>query len=78
MGRIKRIIDALWQFTFGSWFRNLTDSALIEKIQTFMEDEARSCSMDFGRITPEYVYRMWGGSVAIDDITAGLVELRKL
>ena len=28
-----------------------------------MEDEARSCSMDFGCITPEYVYRMWGGTV---------------
>jgi len=78
MGWIKRIIDALWQFTFCSWFRNLTDSALIEKIQAFMEDEARSCSMDFGCVTPEYVFRMWGGSVAIDDITAGLVELRKL
>ena len=33
-----------------------------------MENEARSCSMDFGCITPEYVYRMWGGSVAIEEI----------
>lgn len=56
MGRIKRTIDTLWQFTFGSWFRNLTDSALIEKIQAFMEDEARSCSMDYGCVTPEYVF----------------------
>ena len=28
-------------------------------------------------ITPEYVYRMWGGSVAIDEITTGLMELWK-
>ena len=39
-----------------------------------MEDEARSCSMDFGCITPEYVYRMWGGSVAIKDIEEALKE----
>ena len=25
----------------------------------------------------EYVYRMWGGRVAIEDITQGLTELRK-
>lgn len=42
-----------------------------------MNDEARSCSMDFGCVTPLYVYRMWGGSVAIEEITAGLAELRK-
>lgn len=67
MERIKRIFDALWQFTFSSWFRNLTDSALIEKIQDFMENEARSCSMDYGCVTPKYVFRMWGGSVSLED-----------
>lgn len=55
------------QNTFGSWFRYLTDSALIEKIQAFMEDEAQSCSMDYGCVTPEYVFRMWGGSVSLED-----------
>ena len=43
-----------------------------------MEDEARSGSMDFGCITPEYVYRMWGGSVPMEDIENGLMELRKM
>lgn len=64
-----RIIDALWQFILvhGLWFRNLNDSALIEKIQAFMENEARSCSMDYGCVTPEYVFRMWGGSVSLED-----------
>ena len=50
---------------------------LIARIHEFMENEARSCSMDFGCITPEYVNRMWGGSVALEDIEAGLEELRK-
>ncbi len=47
------------------------------RLKAFIEDEARSCSMDFGGITPLYVYRMWGGNVAIDKIATGLCELRK-
>ena len=35
---------------------------VLSRLREFMEDEARSGSMDFGCITPEYVYRMWGGS----------------
>ena len=42
-----------------------------------MENEARSCSMDFGCITPLYVYRMWGGQVAIDEIEEAMTEVRK-
>ena len=40
----------------------------IARLQEFMENEARSCSMDFGCITPEYVYRMWGGTVPLNEI----------
>ena len=50
----------------------MTMTTIIERLKIFMENEARSCSMDFGCITPEYVYQSWGGSVAIDDIRAGL------
>jgi len=50
---------------------------VVSRLKEFMEHEARSCSMDPGCITPEYVYRMWGGSVALEDIEAGLEELRK-
>lgn len=32
--------------------------ALVLKIREFMENEARSCSMGFGCVTPLYVYRM--------------------
>ena len=53
------------------------NQSLINRLREFMEDEARSGSMDFGCITPEYVYRMWGGSVPMEDIENGLMELRK-
>lgn len=48
---------------------------IIEKLRLFMDNEAKSCSMDYGCITPLYVYRMWGGKVALDDITKGLREI---
>lgn len=50
---------------------------LIVRLQEFYETEARSCSMDFGCVTPLYVYRMWGGTVAFDEIAKGITELRK-
>ena len=53
----------------------INDTSLRERLNTFMEQEARSCSMDFGCITPEYVYRMWGGSVAIEDIVSAMEEV---
>ena len=50
---------------------------VVERLRAFVENEALSCSMDFGCITPEYVYRMWGGSVSLEEIAMGLAELRK-
>ena len=41
---------------------------LVDRIRRFMETEARSCSMDFGCITPLYVYRMLGGAVSLEKI----------
>lgn len=35
------------------------------KLKEFIENEMRSCSMEIGGITPVYVYRMWGGAVAL-------------
>lgn len=49
---------------------------VIYRLKSFIESEARSCSMDFGCVTPEYVYRMWGGTVALEDIEAGLKEIK--
>lgn len=50
---------------------------LILRIREFMENEARSGSMDFGCITPLYVYRMFGGQYSMEDIESGLADLRK-
>ena len=47
-----------------------------ERLQRFLDDEARSCSMDFGCITPEYIYRMWGGCVSLENITDALNTIR--
>ena len=41
-----------------------------------MLNEAKSCSKDFGCGTPLYVYRMWGGAVAFEDIENGLKEIK--
>ena len=57
--------------------KEIKEMSLIDRLRELIEDEARSGSMDSGCITPLYVYRMWGGSVAIDDIATGLTELRK-
>ena len=48
---------------------------IVERLKSFIESEARSCSMDFGCITPKYVYRMWGGKVPLEDIVDALKEL---
>lgn len=44
---------------------------IITRLNEFPENEARSCSMDFGCVTALYVYRMWGSVIAIEDIEAG-------
>lgn len=41
---------------------------IVSKLKQFLENEARSCSMDFGCVTPDYVYRMWGGQVPLNEI----------
>lgn len=45
---------------------------IVSRIREFFEVEARSCSMDFGCVTPEYVHRMWGGDVSIEEIRPAL------
>lgn len=46
------------------------------RLRQFIEEEARSCSMEPSLITPEYVFRMWGGSVSVEEITVALDILR--
>jgi len=52
--------------------------SLILRIREFMENEARSCSMDFGCITPIYVYRMWGGSASLEEIEKAMCDVRRM
>ena len=49
---------------------------LVIKLSQFIEDEARSCSMEPSLITPEYVFRMWGGAVSLDKIKVALDIIR--
>lgn len=49
---------------------------IVSRLQQFLESEARSCSMDFWCVTPQYVYCMWGGTVALEEIEAGLKEIK--
>ena len=55
----------------------MKEMSLIDRLREFMETEARSCSMDFGCVTPLYVYRMWGGAIPMEEIENGLIELRR-
>lgn len=50
---------------------------IVTRLREFMENEAMSCSMDFGCITPEYVHRMWGGAVPIEKIEAAMNEVKR-
>lgn len=52
------------------------NDSIVEKPHQFIENEGKSCSMDYGCITPEYVYRMWGGTIALKDITSALHIIR--
>ena len=50
-------------------------SDLPTRLRDFIEDEARSGSMDPALITPEYIYRMWGGKVQLEDIREAMKRL---
>lgn len=50
---------------------------LTTRLKRFIEFEARSCSMDSGCITPEYLYRMWDGTVNMDEISIALKEIKE-
>lgn len=49
---------------------------IVSRLREFIENEGKSCSMDFGGITPEYVYRMWGGTVKLEEIEKAMAALK--
>ena len=54
-------------------FKNMD---IVSRLQEFMENEARSGSMDFGCVTSLYVYRMFGGQYSMEDIESALNYLK--
>ena len=54
----------------------MSDSTLYNRLQDFIESEARSCSMDPGCITPEYIYRMLGYKVSLEEIERAMEEVK--
>lgn len=62
---------------FNETGNNMMNIELISRLREFMDNEARSCSMDFGCVTPQYVSRMWGGSVPMDEIAEALKEAKR-
>lgn len=40
-----------------------------------MKNEACSCSIDFGCVSLQYGYLMWGGVVALEEIEEGLKQI---
>ena len=48
----------------------------LPRLRQFIENEMRSFSMDLAGITPEYVQRMWGGTVSLEDIEKALAVLK--
>ena len=60
----------------GSRLMVMTDTSLEERLQSLIECEGKSCSFDPELITPEYVYRMWGGKFSVSSIENGITELQ--
>ena len=56
---------------------DMAETSLVDRLRELIDDEARSCSMDFGCITPKYVHRLLGGTVPMEDIISGFKELQK-
>ena len=51
---------------------------IVIRLRKFMENEAKSCSMYFGCVTPEYIYRMWGGTVKLEEIEEAFKKVQIL
>lgn len=49
----------------------------VSRLRQFLDDEAISCSMDYGCNTPLYVYRMWGGEVSLREIEEAFAVLNR-
>ena len=55
--------------------RNMDREELKRRITDLIEMEARSGSMDPALITPEYVFRLLGGTVPLEEIEVAMAYL---
>lgn len=51
---------------------------IVEIVKEFLEQEARSCSMAPGCVTAEYVFRMKGCAIPLEEIEKALEELKSM
>ena len=69
----KSNLSAIMQSKFVSCETPSTD--LSGRLRQFIEDEARSGSMDPALMTHEYIFRVWGGKVPLEEIREAMKQL---
>ena len=71
-------MERILEWSEEPFVKAIINMSIITRLREFMENEARSCSMDFGCVTPLYVYRMWGGQVPLNEIEKAMAYVRKM
>lgn len=57
---------------------DILEVCLVGRLKTFLENETRFCSMAPADVTPEYVCRMLGSTMAPEDIVESLEKAKAL
>ena len=70
--------DTLVRYDYDGIKKYVDCVASADMLKQFVESEGKSCSFDPELITPEYVYRMWGGAVANEDIATAMEDVRRM
>ena len=58
--------------------KDILEVGLVGRLKSFLENDARSCSMDPACVTPEYVCRMLGVTMVLEDIEEALEKAKGL
>lgn len=61
----------LLEWSVGTYIEAKIDMSEI-RLRVFMENEARSCPMDFACVTSKYVFRSWDGLALLREIMASM------
>ena len=49
---------------------------LVERIRQLMTDEGMTSTADYGTMTAQYIYKMWGGEVPLKEIETAMAEIQ--